>query len=99
MNKEEMTKMLDNIKDEDTKALLLSLLETQEKMSGELNTARETSAKLVEDNKRLQAVNTDLYARTVSGYVENDKKEKEDEPIITFNEVAENLGNTLRKGK
>ena len=52
---------------EELKLKLAQEVEAKQKVVDELETARETTQKLLEETKRLKQVNADLFARTVAG--------------------------------
>lgn len=78
---------------EELKLKLAETVEAKEKAELELQTARETTQKLLEKNAKLQQINTDLFARTVAGQAEaNDTKKSK-----SFDDVVENIVKNVKK--
>mgnify|MGYP001276811007 CR=1 FL=1 len=78
---------------EELKLKLAQEVEAKQKVVDELETARETTQKLLEETKRLRQVNADLFARTVAGQVEASEKKKE----ITIDDAINNIVNRVKK--
>ena len=72
---------------EELKLKLAQEVEAKQKAVDELETARETTQKLLEETKRLKQVNADLFARTVAGSEDTTIKK---EPA-TIDEIADTI--------
>lgn len=77
---------------EELKLKLAQEVEEKQKVVDELETARETTQKLLEETKRLKQVNADLFARTVAGSQDTTIKK---EPA-TIEEVADTIISKLK---
>jgi len=77
---------------EELKLKLVQEMEAKQKAVDELETARETTQKLLEETKRLKQVNADLFARTVAGSQDTTIKK---EPA-TIDEVADTIISKLK---
>lgn len=77
---------------EELKLKLAQEVEAKQKVVDELETARETTQKLLEETKRLKQVNADLFARTVAGSQDTTIKK---EPA-TIDEVADIIISKLK---
>lgn len=77
---------------EELKLKLVEEVEAKQKAVNELETARETTQKLLEETKRLKQVNADLFARTVAGSEDTTIKK---EPA-TIDEVADTIISKLK---
>lgn len=77
---------------EELKLKLAQEVEAKQKVVNELETARETTQKLLEETKRLKQVNADLFARTVAGSEDTTIKK---EPA-TIDEVADTIISKLK---
>lgn len=77
---------------EELKLKLAQEVEAKQKAVDELETARETTQKLLEETKRLKQVNADLFARTVAGSEDTTIKK---EPA-TIDEVADTIISKLK---
>ena len=77
---------------EELKLKLVQEVEAKQKAVDELETARETTQKLLEEMKRLKQVNADLFARTVAGSEDTTIKK---EPA-TIDEVADTIISKLK---
>ena len=77
---------------EELKLKLVQEVEAKQKAIDELETARETTQKLLEETKRLKQVNADLFARTVAGSEDTTIKK---EPA-TIDEVADTIISKLK---
>lgn len=78
---------------EELKLKLAEEVEARTKVEQELETARETTQKLLEKNAKLQQINTDLFARTVAGQAEtNDTKKPK-----SFDDVVDNIVKNVKK--
>lgn len=77
---------------EELKLKLVQETEAKQKAVNELETARETTQKLLEETKRLKQVNADLFARTVAGSKDTTIKK---EPA-TIDEVADTIISKLK---
>lgn len=77
---------------EELKLKLAQEVEAKQKVVDELETARETTQKLLEETKRLKQVNADLFARTVAGSQDTTIKK---EPA-TIDEVADTIISKLK---
>jgi regulator of replication initiation timing len=78
---------------EELKLKLAEAVEAQTQVEQELETARETTQKLLEKNAKLQQINTDLFARTVAGQVEaNDTKKPK-----SFDDAIDNIVKSVKK--
>ena len=76
---------MDELTIEELKLKLAQEVEAKQKVVDELETARETTQKLLEETKRLKQVNADLFARTVAGSQDTTIKK---EPA-TIDEIAD----------
>lgn len=97
MSDKKRLKSLEKIDDEETRNIVLSILDENKAIKEELETARATTATLIDDNERLRAINTDLYAKSISGYYDNEPKDEEKN--ITIDDAMEDIAKTLMKGK
>ena len=77
---------------EELKLKLVQEVEAKQKAVDELETARETTQKLLEETKRLKQVNADLFARTVAGSEDTTIKK---EPA-TIDEIADTIISKLK---
>ena len=77
---------------EELKLKLVQEMEAKQKVVDELETARETTQKLLEETKRLKQVNADLFARTVAGSEDTTIKK---EPA-TIDEIADTIISKLK---
>lgn len=77
---------------EELKLKLVQEVEAKQKAIDELETARETTQKLLEETKRLKQVNADLFARTVAGSQDTTIKK---EPA-TVDEIADTIISKLK---
>lgn len=77
---------------EELKLKLAQEVEAKQKVVDELETARETTQKLLEETKRLKQVNADLFARTVAGSQDTTIKK---EPA-TIEEIADTIISKLK---
>jgi hypothetical protein len=77
---------------EELKLKLAQEVEARQKVVDELETARETTQKLLEETKRLKQVNADLFARTVAGSEDTTIKK---EPA-TIDEIADTIISKLK---
>ena len=77
---------------EELKLKLVQEVEAKQKAVDELETARETTQKLLEEMKLLKQVNADLFARTVAGSEDTTIKK---EPA-TIDEVADTIISKLK---
>lgn len=77
---------------EELKLKLVQETEAKQKAVNELETARETTQKLLEETKRLKQVNADLFARTVAGSEDTTIKK---EPA-TIDDVADTIISKLK---
>jgi hypothetical protein len=77
---------------EELKLKLAQEVEARQKVVDELETARETTQKLLEETKRLKQVNADLFARTVAGSQDTTIKK---EPA-TIDEIADTIISKLK---
>ena len=77
---------------EELKLKLVQEMEAKQKVVDELETARETTQKLLEETKRLKQVNADLFARTVAGSQDTTIKK---EPA-TIDEIADTIISKLK---
>jgi Tfp pilus assembly major pilin PilA len=77
---------------EELKLKLVQEVEAKQKVVDELETARETTQKLLEETKRLKQVNADLFARTVAGSEDTTIKK---EPA-TIDEIADTIISKLK---
>ncbi|MFY9548310.1 hypothetical protein [Miniphocaeibacter sp.] len=77
---------------EELKLKLAQEVEAKQKVLDELETARETTQKLLEETKRLKQVNADLFARTVAGSKDTTIKK---EPA-TIDEIADTIISKLK---
>lgn len=78
---------------EELKLKLAEEVEARTKVEQELETARETTQKLLEKNVKLQQINTDLFARTIAGQVEaNDEKKTK-----SFDDAINNIVKNVKK--
>ena len=77
---------------EELKLKLAQEVEAKQKVVDELETARETTQKLLEETKRLKQVNADRFARTVAGSKDTTVKK---EPA-TIDEVADTIISKLK---
>lgn len=77
---------------EELKLKLAQEVEAKQKAVDELETARETTQKLLEETKRLKQVNVDLFARTVAGSKHTTVKK---EPA-TIDEIADTIISKLK---
>lgn len=77
---------------EELKLKLAQEVEAKQKVVDELETARETTQKLLEETKRLKQVNADLFARTVAGSQDTTIKK---EPA-TVDEIADTIISKLK---
>ena len=77
---------------EELKLKLAQEVEAKQKVVDELETARETTQKLLEETKRLRQVNADLFARTVAGSQDTTIKK---EPA-TIDEIADTIISKLK---
>lgn len=77
---------------EELKLKLAQEVEAKQKVVDELEIARETTQKLLEETKRLKQVNADLFARTVAGSQDTTIKK---EPA-TIEEVADTIISKLK---
>ena len=77
---------------EELKLKLAQEVEAKQKVVDELETARETTQKLLEETKRLKQVNADLFARTVAGSQDTTIKK---EPA-TIDEIADTIISKLK---
>ena len=77
---------------EELKLKLAQEVEAKQKAVDELETARETTQKLLEETKRLKQVNADLFARTVAGSQDTTIKK---EPA-TIDEIADTIISKLK---
>lgn len=77
---------------EELKLKLAQEVEAKQKVLDELETARETTQKLLEETKRLRQVNADLFARTLAGSQDTTIKK---EPA-TIGEVADTIISKLK---
>jgi hypothetical protein len=77
---------------EELKLKLVQEVEAKQKAIDELETARETTQKLLEETKRLKQVNADLFARTVAGSQDTTTKK---EPA-TVDEIADTIISKLK---
>lgn len=80
---------------EELKLKLAQEVEAKQKVVDELETARETTQKLLEETKRLKQVNADLFARTVAGSQDTTIKK---EPA-TIDEIADTIISKLKNKK
>lgn len=80
---------------EELKLKLVQETEAKQKAVNELETARETTQKLLEETNRLKQVNADLFARTVAGSKDTTIKK---EPA-TIDEVADTIISKLKNKK
>lgn len=83
---------MDELTIEELKLKLAQEVEAKQKVVDELETARETTQKLLEETKRLKQVNADLFARTVAGSQDTTIKK---EPA-TIEEVADTIISKLK---
>ena len=77
---------------EELKLKLVQEMEAKQKAVDELETARETTQKLLEETKRLKQVNADLFARTVAGSQDTTIKKES----ATIDEVADTIISKLK---
>lgn len=78
---------------EELKLKLTEAVEAKEQAVLELQTARETTQKLIDKNTQLQQINTDLFARTIAGQVEaNDTKKPK-----SFDDAIDNIVKSVKK--
>ena len=77
---------------EELKLKLAQEVEAKQKVVDELEIARETTQKLLEETKRLKQVNADLFARTVAGSQDTSIKK---EPA-TIDEIADTIISKLK---
>jgi len=77
---------------EELKLKLVEEVEAKQKVIDELETACETTQRLLEETKRLKQVNADLFARTVAGSEDTTIKK---EPA-TIDEVADTIISKLK---
>lgn len=77
---------------EELKLKLVQETEAKQKAVNELETARDTTQKLLEETNRLKQVNADLFARTVAGSKDTTIKK---EPA-TIDEVADTIISKLK---
>jgi DNA-binding MurR/RpiR family transcriptional regulator len=77
---------------EELKLKLAQEVEAKQKVVDELETARETTQRLLEETKRLKQVNADLFARTVAGSQDTTIKK---EPA-TIDEIADTIISKLK---
>ena len=77
---------------EELKLKLVQETEAKQKAVNELETARDTTQKLLEETKRLKQVNADLFARTIAG--SEDTTVKKDP--ATIDEVADTIISKLK---
>lgn len=77
---------------EELKLKLVQEVEAKQKAIDELETARETTQKLLEETKRLKQINADLFARTVAGSQDTTIKK---EPA-TVDEIADTIISKLK---
>ncbi len=77
---------------EELKLKLAQEVEAKQKVVDELEIARETTQKLLEETKRLKQVNADLFARTVAGSEDTTIKK---EPA-TIDEIADTIISKLK---
>ena len=80
---------------EELKLKLAQEVEAKQKAVNELETARETTQKLLEETKRLKQVNADLFARTVAGSEDTTVKKQP----ATIDEVADTIISKLKNKK
>lgn len=80
---------------EELKLKLVQETEAKQKAVNELETARDTTQKLLEETNRLKQVNADLFARTVAGSKDTTIKK---EPA-TIDEVADTIISKLKNKK
>ncbi len=83
---------MDELTIEELKLKLAQEVEAKQKVVDELETARETTQKLLEETKRLKQVNADLFARTVAGSEDTTIKK---EPA-TVDEIADTIISKLK---
>jgi hypothetical protein len=83
---------MDELTIEELKLKLAQEVEAKQKVVDELETARETTQKLLEETKRLKQVNADLFARTVAGSQDTTIKK---EPA-TIDEIADTIISKLK---
>ncbi len=83
---------MDELTIEELKLKLAQEVEAKQKVVDELEIARETTQKLLEETKRLKQVNADLFARTVAGSQDTTIKK---EPA-TIEEVADAIISKLK---
>lgn len=77
---------------EELKLKLAQEVEAKQKVVDELETARETTQRLLEETKRLKQVNADLFARTVAGSQDTTINK---EPA-TIDEIADTIISKLK---
>lgn len=77
---------------EELKLKLAQEVEAKQKVVDELETARETTQKLLEETKRLKQVNADLFARTVAGSQDTTIKKQP----ATIDEIADTIISKLK---
>ena len=80
---------------EELKLKLVQETEAKQKAVNELETARETTQKLLEKTKRLEQINADLFARTVAGSEDTTVKKQS----ATIDEVADTILGKLKNKK
>ena len=83
---------MDELTIEELKLKLVQEVEAKQKVVDELETARETTQKLLEETKRLKQVNADLFARTVAGSQDTTIKKQP----ATIDEVADTIISKLK---
>lgn len=83
---------MDELTIEELKLKLAQEVEAKQKVVDELETARETTQKLLEETKRLKQLNADLFARTVAGSQDTTIKK---EPA-TIDEIADTIISKLK---
>lgn len=83
---------MDELTIEELKLKLVQEMEAKQKAVDELETARETTQKLLEETKRLKQVNADLFARTVAGSQDTTIKKQP----ATIDEVADTIISKLK---
>ena len=83
---------MDELTIEELKLKLAQEVEAKQKVVDELETARETTQKLLEETKRLKQVNADLFARTVAGSQDTTPKKQP----ATIDEIADTIISKLK---
>ncbi len=87
-----MDNILEKITDEAVRKEVVRVIEERDSAKQELELSNKTAKSLKDRNEKLEVINTDLYAKVISGRATEKQEVKE----ITLDEATDNIVKKLR---